>query len=353
MPGHARPFIGRQRAQALAQQVVMRRDGLAAFVLRLAQRLRGGLAPRIIERACQRQALVLQPFLRRAGLGATPGQGAGGCRQGVRGRHALRAGHAGASGAGVARSSRARGTFSAARRSASEDGYRHGWSDGTGPDAARSAPRPGHVDWPASHPPPAGPGARVVPWPRRRRTSWMRIRAGHALQTGRHQGIRRARHAADPRGFRVGLVLAFAREIQAGCQEAWHVPVHEEPQRRVGQALATRQLPRRFLPLLPREIHPAGIASVPAGDVRAFMRQDGAAGVGRQQLQQRQPEPQHVARAAPEPPMLPDAGIAFAVQVDRVQHRRAHLGAHLFDLAEQRRRVRGREEQAVFRAGWA
>ena len=142
---------------------------------------------------------------------------------------------------------------------------------------------------------------------------------GTPLQTGRHQGIRRARHAADPRGFRVGLVLAFAREIQAGCQEAWHVPVHEEPQRRVGQALATRQLPRRFLPLLPREIHPAGIASVPAGDVRAFMRQDGAAGVGRQQLQQRQPEPQHVARAAPEPPMLPDAGIAFAVQVDRVQ----------------------------------
>ena len=108
---------------------------------------------------------------------------------------------------------------------------------------------------------------------------------------------------------------------------------------------ATRQLPRRFLPLLPREIHPAGIASVPAGDVRAFMRQDGAAGVGRQQLQQRQPEPQHVARAAPEPPMLPDAGIAFAVQVDRVQHRRAHLGAHLFDLAEQRRRVRGRESR--------
>ena len=46
------------------------------------------------------------------------------------------------------------------------------------------------------------------------------------------------------------------------------VPVHEEPQRRVGQALATRQLPRRFLPLQPREIHPAGIASVPAGDVR-------------------------------------------------------------------------------------
>ena len=86
-------------------------------------------------------------------------------------------------------------------------------------------------------------------------------------------------------------------------------------------ALATRQLPRRFLPLQPREIHPAGIASVPAGDVRAFMRQDGAAGVGRQQLQQRQPEPQHVARAAPEPSMLPDAGIAFAVQVDRVQRR--------------------------------
>ena len=235
MPGHARPFIGRQRAQALlAQQVVMRRDGLAAFVLRLAQRLRGGLAPRIIERACQRQALVLQPFLRRAGLGATPGQG-----REVAGKECVDAmpcapGMPGASGAGVARSSRARGTFSAARRSASEDGYRHGWSDGTGPDAARSAPRPGHVDWPASHPPPAGPGARVVPWPRRRRTSWMRIRAGHALQTGRHQGIRRARHAADPRGFRVGLVLAFAREIQAGCQEAWHVPVHEEPQRRVG-----------------------------------------------------------------------------------------------------------------------
>ena len=73
----------------------------------------------------------------------------------------------------------------------------------------------------------------------------------------------------------------------------------------------------------------------------AFMRQDGAAGVGRQQLQQRQPEPQHVARAAPEPPMLPDAGIAFAVQVDRVQRRRAHLGAHLFDLAEQRRASAG------------
>ena len=104
----------------------MRRDGLAAFVLRLAQRLRGGLAPRIIERACQRQALVLQPFLRRAGLGATPGQG-----REVAGKECVDAmpcapGMPGASGAGVARSSRARGTFSAARRSASE-GWVSSW----------------------------------------------------------------------------------------------------------------------------------------------------------------------------------------------------------------------------------
>ena len=206
----------------------MRGDGLAAFVLRLAQRLRGGLAPRIIERVPAAGAgPATIPAPRRAGRDARAG--GGGCRQGVRGRHALRAGMPGA---GVVRSSRARGTFSAARRSASEDGYRHGWSDGTGPDAARSAPRPGHAGWPASHPPPAGPGARAVPGRCVGVQAGCVFVQGTPLQTGRHQGIRRARHAADPRGFRVGLVLAFAREIQAGCQEAWHVPVHEEPQRR-------------------------------------------------------------------------------------------------------------------------
>ena len=133
----------------------MRGDGLAAFVLRLAQRLRGGLAPRIIERACQRQAPVLQPFLRRAGWARRQGRGgrlpARSAWTPCPARRACRARALSVRPGPVAPSAPPGGP-------PARDGYRHGWSDGTGPDAARSAPRPGHAGWPASHPPPAGPG---------------------------------------------------------------------------------------------------------------------------------------------------------------------------------------------------
>ena len=181
MPGHARPFIGRQRAQALlAQQVVMRRDGLAAFVLRLAQRRAA---------ASRRESSSARASGRRWSCNHSCAAQGWARRQGRGGRLPARSAWTPCPARRACRARRARalpvrpGPVAPSAPPGgppARDGYRHGWSDGTGPDAARSAPRPGHVDWPASHPPPAGPGARVVPWPRRRRTSWMRIRAGHA-----------------------------------------------------------------------------------------------------------------------------------------------------------------------------
>ncbi|CAB3881428.1 hypothetical protein LMG26858_03248 [Achromobacter anxifer] len=176
---------------------------------------------------------------------------------------------------------------------------------------------------------------------------------GASLHGHGHQRVRGGGRTAGACRLRIGLVLAFPREIQAGRQEARHVPVHEEAQRSGGQALAPVQLPSRFLPLQAREIHPAGVTPMAAGDVRALVRQDRPAGFCRQHLQQRLSQPQHVARAAQQAPVLPDAGVEFAVQVDGIQRRRAQPGAHLLDLAEQLGSVGFLQADAILRAGRA
>ena len=204
--------------------------------VRLAPRAaRGGLAPRIIERACQRQALVLQPFLRRAGWARRQGRG---------GRLPARSAWTPCPARRACRARRARalpvrpGPWHLQRRQAvRQRGMGIVMAGRTAQGLMQPDLRLGLVTW---------TGQRAILRQPDQEPGWFRGRGvgvqagcvfvqGTPLQTGRHQGIRRARHAADPRGFRVGLVLAFAREIQAGCQEAWHVPVHEEPQRRVGR----------------------------------------------------------------------------------------------------------------------
>ena len=345
--GHARPFIGRQRAGAAcaAGRDAPRRPRGVRLAPRAA---RGGLAPRIIERACQRQALVLQPFLRRAGLGATPGQG-----REVAGKECVDAMPCAPGMPGVGRRCPfVQGPWHLQRRPVRQRGMGIVMAGRTAQGLMQPDLRLGRSRGLASEPSSASrTRARVVPWPRRRRTSWMRIRAGHApadrSPSGHPTRTPRRRPARIPR--RLGTRI---RARNPGwLPEAWHVPVHEEPQRRVGQALATRQLPRRFLPLLPREIHPAGIASVPAGDVRIHApgwrgrRRPTAAPAAAARA---------TARCACRPRAADAAGCWHCIRCSGRPRRAARPpGRAPVRSRGTAPRVRGREEQAVFRAGWA
>ena len=239
-------------------------------------------------------------------------------------------------GAGVVRSSRARGTFSAARRSASE-GWVSSWLVGRHrPDAARSAPRPGHAGWPASHPPPAGPGARAVPWPLRRRTSWMRIRAGHA--PAEQVAIRASDAHATPQ-TRADSASAWYSHSRAKSRLAARKRGTCQFMKSRSGALAKplrRASCRAASCHCSRAKYTAGIASV-----RPAMCAHSCARMARQASADSSSSSGSLSHSTLRvPPQSRRCCRMLALhslfQVDRVQHRARHLGAHPFDLAEQR-----------------
>lgn len=195
---------------------------------------------------------------------------------------------------------------------------------------------------------------------RQRRVGSRRIAGGEQRRPGvaqrpplQRHGRQRLGHgglAADARGFGIGLDFALPGEVQADRQEARHVPGHEQPQRRAGEAPAPVQPAGDFLPLQAREIHAAGVAAMTLRDVGVFMRQDGAAGRWRQHVEQRQPQPQDVAGLAAQPAVLADGGVEFAVEIDRIQRRRGHRVADAVERFEQAGRVVTPQRQA-FLAG--